>query len=46
MDPNETLGDLRDCIEGQRWDEAAEHFEALDGWLTHGGFLPTDWVRP
>ena len=23
----------------------AEHFEALDGWLTNGGFLPKLWER-
>jgi len=25
--------------------EAIEHFEALDAWLTSGGFLPTDWDK-
>ena len=25
--------------------EIVEHFEALDGWLTRGGFLPTDWDK-
>jgi hypothetical protein len=23
----------------------AEHFEALDNWLTNGGFLPADWKK-
>jgi hypothetical protein len=25
--------------------EVIENFEALDAWLTKGGFLPTDWKR-
>lgn len=25
--------------------ELAEHCEALDGWLSRGGFLPTEWAR-
>ena len=29
------------------WEAAAtlqaEYFEALDGWILHGGFLPQDW---
>lgn len=48
MDPNETLAALR------RWkdhlfvgehseDHAKELFEALDEWLSKGGFLPRDW---
>lgn len=24
-------------------DDLAEAFEALDGWLSKGGFLPKDW---
>jgi hypothetical protein len=23
----------------------AEVFDAIDGWLSRGGFLPTDWQR-
>ena len=26
-------------------DELAYAFEALDGWLSNGGFLPQDWSR-
>src|SRR5574343_2048105 len=26
--------------------ETIELFEALDGWLSKGGFLPKDWSRP
>lgn len=25
-------------------DEAAEAFDALDGWLSHGGFPPSAWI--
>lgn len=25
-------------------DNLLEHVEALDGWLSKGGFLPTDWA--
>ncbi len=24
----------------------SDHFEALDAWLTRGGFLPSAWERP
>jgi hypothetical protein len=23
-----------------------EHVEALDNWITYGGFLPDDWRKP
>lgn len=56
MDPDETLRQLRLTIKQMRVDEStevrkahadeiAEHFEALDGWLTTGGFLPKAWQR-
>lgn len=49
MDPNETLDQLRritlDGLHGGEMD--AEHmanlFDALDEWMTRGGFLPTAW---
>lgn len=54
MDPNETLRLLRLTIKQMRVDtdpairqahadEIAEYFEALDGWLIRGGFLPEPW---
>lgn len=54
MDPNEALRVLRLTIKQMRVDEhpdirrahaeeIAEHFEALDGWLSTGGFAPQDW---
>ncbi len=27
-------------------DKVADHFEALDQWLSSGGFLPDEWSRP
>ncbi len=29
-----------------RLDRMADLFEALDGWITRGGFLPTEWTQP
>lgn len=33
----------------EEWEEAAsaleESFDALDGWIKRGGFLPADWKR-
>jgi hypothetical protein len=56
MDPNQTLHDLRSALAEYRVatsvsaaDDAAErlaeHIQALDDWLSTGGFLPTDWSR-
>jgi len=54
MDPNETLASIRNARDdynmassiGQQDDAAErviEHFEALDSWLSRGGFLPDAW---
>lgn len=54
MDPNECLAELRDYIQsektlsenGDAWeyvDEIIDRFEALDDWLSKGGFLPSAW---
>ena len=51
MDPEEVLRRLRalaaDAIESEEHgaiiSEAHELFQALDEWLTNGGFLPADW---
>lgn len=54
MDPDETLRLIRLTIKQIRVDtdpgvaaahaeEIAEHFNALDGWLSYGGFLPEEW---
>lgn len=45
MDPNATLTELRDMIQGTEDPDLIEKFEALDGWLSKGGFLPRDWDR-
>jgi hypothetical protein len=54
MNPNETLNRAREladlCIRQGRLDyestlELAEAVEALDSWLTKGGFLPYPWRR-
>lgn len=46
MDPNVTLARLREKMQGNFIEsETRELFEALDGWLSKGGFLPDDWRR-
>lgn len=42
MDPNETLKNLRKYA-SDTGGEFGEQFEALDEWLSKGGFLPADW---
>lgn len=54
MDPNATLDVIRDYVtewqkedtrtHTQSYDDLLEHIEALDEWLTKGGFLPADWT--
>ena len=43
MDPNETLRMLRRAIERREIDAIEDLFDALDIWLSSGGFLPDDW---
>jgi hypothetical protein len=53
MDPNQALADIlaqlrtMQYTDGDTWDDSArqlaESVEALDGWLTMGGFLPDRW---
>lgn len=56
MDPNAVLDELRAAIadydataDVQEADAAAQRIanaaEALDGWLSMGGFLPVDWAK-
>jgi hypothetical protein len=57
MDPNATLARLRHMVESVQGgayreseavanlDELTELVAALDGWLSRGGFLPSDWER-
>jgi hypothetical protein len=48
MDPNEALKRCREMIGGKDnrvgSSEVVEAFQALDGWLSRGGFLPQDWT--
>jgi hypothetical protein len=55
MDPNETLRTMRGlsaALQSQEWMELdadiagdlAIAFQDLDGWLSQGGFLPSDWA--
>lgn len=56
MDPNMTLHELRElCGEAlaesgnkraDLVDEIAERFDALDQWLSRGGFVPSAWAHP
>lgn len=43
MDPNETLRRIRAAIRNDETGELAELVEALDDWLSGGGFLPSAW---
>lgn len=56
MDPDETLLHVRQTIEKMRMsenpairmgyaNEIADDIEALDAWLSRGGFLPGAWRR-
>ena len=45
MDPNEALNRIREELELSDNDVLVEVFNALDNWLTRGGFLPTEWER-
>lgn len=57
MDPDAALDVIRDCLrivhnpdtspEDQHdyLQELAGRVEALDEWLTRGGFLPADWAK-
>lgn len=56
MDPNACLEEIRELVSDifaddksnidslRRGDRLAELVEALDGWLSKGGFLPADWT--
>jgi hypothetical protein len=52
MDPNATLREIRAIVKGADEDgclgsieqaRLVDLWEALDGWLSNGGFLPKDW---
>lgn len=53
MDPTEALRLLRELTKeilagNHHYDVVCQHveqFEALDAWLSKGGFLPEDWAK-
>jgi hypothetical protein len=57
MDPNQALSDIRWIVRDLDENEyrgrnaatalydLADMFNALDAWITKGGFLPTDWEK-
>jgi len=57
MDPEQALRDARAALAmirsettdtqgiAEATDELADAFEALDGWLSKGGFLPIAWSK-
>ncbi len=52
MDPNETLRRIREYTGNpnypvaidEAWDNLIELVDALDQWITRGGFLPSEWM--
>ena len=45
MDPNATLAEIRHLVDtGADHDELRTAVNALDHWLTAGGFLPDAWA--
>lgn len=51
MDPNANLEEIRriirQCTNGVQWDpeRLVDLIEALDQWMTKGGFAPKDWQK-
>lgn len=43
MDPTVALTNLNRALDDGDLDAARDAFEALDGWLSRGGFLPEQW---
>lgn len=46
MDPNATLQEIRELVGNNGGNDVGrlvELIDALDEWLTNGGFLPSDW---
>jgi hypothetical protein len=54
MDPSETLQEIRELLLAHRTgngykgtlEEVAERVEALDDWLSKGGYPPDEWAPP
>lgn len=56
MDPTQALADARQALDDYRHsgaavlaitaaDKLSAAFDALDGWLSNGGFLPAQWQQ-
>ena len=51
MDVNETLALLRQMVQDRAngsevdLDAMVDAFDALDGWMSRGGFMPVEWVK-
>jgi len=56
MDPNRALEDAREAVRHwlhvkggdqdlEMFDQLVSSFEALDRWISRGGFLPRDWSK-
>lgn len=41
----ESASDLDIARKADMLDDFIEHFDGLDSWLSHGGFLPRNWER-
>jgi hypothetical protein len=45
MDPDEVLRLFRQALAEHQWRDAVEYADALDGWMTAGGYAPEAWTR-
>jgi len=53
MDPNKALKTLKEIVNqvnneedndvNDQLEDFVRHFDALDGWISNGGFLPKEW---
>lgn len=46
MDPNDALKNLKQALADGDLEAAKDYFEALDEWLSKGGFFPAAWNMP
>lgn len=45
MDPNAALAEMREAYAAENYERCAELADALDTWISRGGFLPRAWER-
>lgn len=43
MDPDATLAEMREAYATGDYERCAELADALDQWISRGGFLPREW---